>query len=145
VGDGHLTPVRVGPAALAASFFVAIMHGKRHLPGACWLLLAIALAGSACAKGTTSIPVEPETGTIVGRVVDSSRRPVAGALIHTNPFAPSVMTDATGRFGIANLPLDAEYLVTAVKAGYVSSSVEVPVTEAQPTVSIEFTLARFGG
>ncbi|MFN2421489.1 MAG: carboxypeptidase-like regulatory domain-containing protein [Gemmatimonadota bacterium] len=120
------------------------MRKKPHTLGAAWLLLAVALVGFACADGTTSIPIEPETGTIIGRVVDSNRTPLAGALIHTTS-APSVMTDATGHFTIADLPLEAEYLVTAVKAGYVSSSVEVPVTEAQPLISIELTLARLGG
>lgn len=121
------------------------MRKKPHALRAAWLLLAVALVGFGCAEGTTSIPVEPETGTIIGRVVDSNRSPVSGALIHTNPSAPSVMSDATGHFEIANLPLEAEYLVTAVKAGYVSSSVEVPVTEVQPVISIELTLARLGG
>jgi len=109
------------------------------------LLCATATVVGACARGTSIVSAPEETGTIVGRVVDTqSGAPIAGAIITTSSvLVADVLSDATGHFEIAGLPLDSEFIVSASKAGYSASTVTVPVTHSQPFISIEFTLTRF--
>jgi hypothetical protein len=108
------------------------------------LCLATMAMASGCARGTELVSPLEETGTIVGRVLDSRNgSPIAGVLIVASPGAGSVTTDATGHFELTGLDLEVEYTVTAVKAGYTTSTVRVPVTRAQSFISIEFTLLRF--
>lgn len=110
---------------------------------ACAALLSA--ASVACADGPTTIEIEAPTGTIAGRVLDSQTgAPLAGANIAVQPFVPGVTTDAEGRFVIENLVIETEYRVTAVKPGYTSSSVDVPVSRSQLFFSVEFTLLRIG-
>ena len=107
-------------------------------------LCAAATVLGACARGTEIISAPEETGTIVGRVLDSlSGAPIAGVSITTTSvLVPDVTSDATGHFEIADLPLDSEFIVSASKVGYTASTVNVPVTHSQPFISIEFTLLR---
>lgn len=115
---------------------------RRLVPMLC---VAVAATASACARGTELVSAPEESGRIVGRVIDSRNgTPITGVAILANPAVPAVTTDATGHFEIANLDLEVEYTVTAVKPGYSTSTVRVPVTRAQSFISIEFTLLRFG-
>ena len=109
------------------------------------LLSATATVVGACARGSSIVSAPEETGTIVGRVVDTqSGVPIAGAIITTSSvLVADVTSDATGHFEIAGLALDSEFTVSASKAGYSASTVTVPVTHSQPFISIEFTLTRF--
>ena len=110
-----------------------------------FLLCATATVVGACARGSGLVSAPEETGTIVGRVVDTqSGAPIADAIITiSSVLVADVTSDATGHFEIADLPLDSEFVVSASKAGYSASTVTVPVTRSQPFISIEFTLTRF--
>jgi hypothetical protein len=106
-------------------------------------LLAAALA--ACADGPTIVTIPAPTGTIAGRVLDArTGAPIPGAGISVLPFAPGATTDAEGRFLLEELAVDTEYRVSALKPGYTSSTVEVPVSKGQLFFSVEFTLLRVG-
>ena len=115
----------------------------RALAGAA--LVAVTAAGLACAEGPTTITIPAATGTIAGRVLDSrTGGAIPGVEISVLPFVPGATTDAEGRFVLEELAVDMEYRVSALKPGYTSSTVEVPVSKAQLFFSVEFTLLRVG-
>lgn len=126
MGDGHLS------AAARRRAFAGVA-------------LVAATAAVACAEGPTTITIPAPTGTIAGRVLDSrTGAPIPGVDISVLPFTPGATTDAEGRFVLEELAVDTEYRVSALKAGYTSSTVEVPVSKAQLFFSVEFTLLRVG-
>ena len=108
------------------------------------VLVAAAATGLACAEGPTTVSIAVPTGTIAGRVLDTRGAPVPGVNISVLPFVPGTTTDAKGRFVLEELPIETEYRVSALKPGYTSSSVNVPVSKAQLFFSVEFTLFRLG-
>lgn len=108
------------------------------------LVTMFPLTAFACAEGATTVTTPEARGTIAGRVLDTRNGgPVVGASIVTDPFLPTVTTDAAGRFQLSDLILNVEYTVTASAPGYIQSTVRVPVSRAQTFVSVEFTLTRF--
>ena len=54
---------------------------------------------------------------VVGRVANDDDTPLVGATVTINETQASVMTDANGEFGFANLPSGGSYTVSVAKAG----------------------------
>lgn len=77
------------------------------------------------------------TGVIRGVVIDGSVVPVAGASVALTPGDATVLSDAEGRFGFADLAAGT-YFLTASKAGHttVQASVDVVAGEAAPAATL---------
>ncbi len=98
----------------------------------CSVLALLQFAESCKTKPTEAAPVVTQ---ITGRVTDrASSSAIVGASISTIPVSSSVISDANGSFTVPNLS-PGQFLVTASKDGYNSSSISVLVTEGQTSTA----------
>ena len=96
----------------------------------CVVVVLLLLLSWACGPFGT-----PPMGKINGQVIDSSDGSfIPGANISTDPPTSSVTTDAQGEYSIADMP-PGDYTVTASKAGYNSTSVDVAVAVGKTTTA----------
>jgi hypothetical protein len=105
------------------------------------ILLTCLFVINSCKDKPTETPAL-ET-KISGKVTDkSSNAEIAGVQITTNPTTSSVTTDATGNYTIPNVT-PGQYLVTAIKNGYKSTSINVVAIEGE-TVTADLQLPVLG-
>jgi hypothetical protein len=113
---------------------------------ACALIVALAgctsSSGAAGAPSSGSVAAAPtfgeETGAIAGSVVDESVSPLSGAQVAVKETGASASSDATGRFGFANLA-PGTYTLFANKLGYESGARSIEV-RAGSAVEVRFVL-----
>jgi hypothetical protein len=104
-------------------------RGQKILINFVLLLLLITLIFYSCKQKPTETPVL-ET-KITGKVTDkSSSSEIADASVTTIPTTSSVTTDANGNYTISDVS-PRQYLVTATKEGYKSSSINVIALEGK--------------
>lgn len=87
----------------------------------CALIIVLAAVSAPSASAETT------TGTLIGRIIDTSGRPVADALVVLlnlrSGFLRGAVTDGNGVYRIPLLP-PAEYRITATKEGYIAGHIE---------------------
>lgn len=84
-------------------------------------------------------PALPRVGTINGRVLDArTRDPLVGVQVHIPASGIGVLTDATGRFQLGNVPAG-EVTVRAELIGYQAAERTVTVLDQQ-SVTVDFEL-----
>jgi len=87
---------------------------------------------TSCKKDDSSVdPVQ--MGSITGTVMSSSTS-IAGVQISTSPVTGSVLTDASGKYTINNVPAG-QYVVTAAKTGYQNNSITVNVNSGKQSAA----------
>ena len=111
-----------------------------YLKSACFWLLIGVLALSGCAKPT---PSKKAITTISGRVTDAETdKPIAGAIVSTEPTTQQVATDSEGRFSIqVGVEAGVSYQVNASKSGYFSNSATIKAVEGEDR-SADIQLSR---
>ncbi len=85
-------------------------------------------------------------GVIAGTVADGRGRPLPGVTVLIMENAPGtearrIVTDASGRFVIANLDPAVGYTLTFTLAGFVPQSRTVPATAGSPSVDVTLNVA----
>ncbi len=109
--------------------------------GAGWRLTLAALAGLIVAGiPSTAHGQSPPTGTIVGRVVDTLSRPVAGASVSIDSLPSPARTDSAGDFRLGRVS-EGEHLLWVRKIGIVPEAFHVAVVANRTKVA----LARLSG
>ncbi len=118
-----------------------------------WFLALTVLVGLVgCAgsgdDGANGLPGQPgqdavDTGTLSGKVVDSSGSPVVDATVETSPATATATTDAEGLFSLPNVRVGA-YTCTASKTGMGSSHLVVGVAGGG-TTNVTLTLESQAG
>lgn len=107
------------------------------------VLLFCLIFGFASCKEDTVEPA-PQTGQIVGQVVDASNGAVlSNVSVTTSPATISVTTDTEGKFVIESVPVG-RVTITSKKTGYQQSIVSVTVLNAQAaaaTIQLEKNVA----
>ena len=78
------------------------------------------------------LPFARLAGSLAGRVLDPSGRPLDGATIQVLTALKEVRTDTLGRFAIAGLPTGRQ-LVRARRVGYVAESFFATITDSTST------------
>ena len=146
LGDVHLTALALIAIAPAVSDPAlrdaagAFLLGRQNAAGS-WLddpfLSAIALR--ALGAGAAS----PAAATLSGQVVDqATNQPLAGAAVAlSGAGAGSALTDAEGRFGIANLSAGS-YSVQVTRAGYAGASAAYSLFAGQTLDAGRIALAQ---
>lgn len=96
------------------------------------VLVSKQIARAAFEKGKHEIKARVRTGRFHARVVDTSGRPVAGAVVELRGYGDAVVrrTNGGGVVQIARLKAGA-YSVTVRKHGYVVASASVSITSAK--------------
>ncbi len=107
------------------------------------VIILLILLSIAC---TTVIPIanstpEPITGSISGNVLDENGSLVPLVSIVTEPPTSAVTTDEQGNYSIPKVP-PGNYIVTLVKSGYTSTSVQVAVVAGKTTTTDLHLLVR---
>ena len=79
---------------------------------------------------------QPDSGRVIGRVVDSANGPVAGARVTQWDTSHTAISDASGTFDltISIKPLDRTFWVTVEKVGYETSELPRSVENAATTL-----------
>jgi hypothetical protein len=78
---------------------------------------------------------EPTTGSISGKVIDSTDgSSISSANISTDPPTSAVTADERGAYSISEVP-PGTYTVTAVKADYIDASVQIAVVAGRTTTA----------
>lgn len=105
------------------------------------LFLLMLLFFQACTKKED--PVAPEVaayGTISGKISDASTGiPVAIVNIKTSPSTSSVSSDSVGSYKFSNIP-PGDYIITASKTGYDSTSIKISVIAGSNTTGDIFMM-----
>jgi len=108
-------------------------------PTGALLALILAIAGPAPAHAQSG--TQPETGTVQGRVFDStSNAGVGGAQVFVAGTVVGTLTDAEGRYSLSGVP-PGEQVVTVRLIGYREASKTITVTAGE-TVTLDFTVER---
>ncbi|HUQ84236.1 MAG TPA: TonB-dependent receptor [Gemmatimonadaceae bacterium] len=92
------------------------------------------------AAALSAAPLVAQTGTIRGKVVDSSGAPVPGALIAVDRTAVRTQANSSGLYTLLGVPAGAR-TVRAQVIGFTPTSIDVTVT-ANGTVTQDLTLIR---
>jgi hypothetical protein len=88
---------------------------------------------SSCSKDEN--PVTPTTGTIAGKVLNSTGDTVlVNAAVFTNPPTSSVFTNAAGEYSISDVS-PGDYTVNVTKSGFFDGSVTVKVNAGSTTAA----------
>jgi hypothetical protein len=102
-----------------------------------WLLLVLLAVASRAAA-------QPATGTISGTVTGDQGTRLAGVTLtiqsHATGVRYTVTTDQQGRYELANLPADGEYLVAVALPGFTSPSSENVTLVPNATLVVNFRL-----
>ena len=108
------------------------------LLGSCLLLFA----GSVFAQ-------TPDTATIQGQVTDSSRAAVGGVQVaarnQQTGLERTAVTDATGNYSLAGLPVAGTYQITATRQGLADAQVKDVTLAGGATAAINLQLSVAGG
>jgi hypothetical protein len=91
----------------------------------------------------------PDTATILGQVSDLTHAGIAGAQITatnaTSGLKRTVMTDGSGKFSIAGLPITGTYTLTASKSGFTDARVDGIALAGGRTADINLSINVSGG
>ncbi|GEM_PF-1446802 len=97
------------------------------------LVVLIALSSITCKKDEPGPTQPPTTGTIQGKITNTTGDTlVAGANVTTSPATSSVSSDAQGNYTVPNVP-PGQYTVMATKGGYNPGSVNITVSAGRST------------
>jgi trimeric autotransporter adhesin len=95
-------------------------------------LFLFVLFYAGCKKDSSS-PTAPTTGTIAGKVLNSTGdTAIVGAAVSTNPPTSSVFTGSSGEYSLDNVS-PGNYTISAAKSGYFDGSVTIKVTAGNST------------
>src|SRR5258708_5368238 len=91
-----------------------------------------------------SIGQTPDTATLRGRVIDSSRSAIVGVEITVKNaltgFERRTRTDDSGSFALGGLPVAGNYDVTAVKSGFAEAQLNAITLEGGATADVTLRL-----
>lgn len=114
-----------------------------HAAGSVLALVLLAMSGSGSAPA--SAPGSAQTGTLAGRVEDSSGNNLPGAVVklESNAYQQSrtLISNSEGRFRFISLP-PAIYTLTAGHSGFRTSSLTDIVVKAGSTGTVVVTLSE---
>ncbi len=101
------------------------------LRSALWLVLLVAAALPAAAQ--------PATATLTGTVTDTDGQPLPGANVFLTQSQRGTISNAEGRFRLANVPLGAYRLVASI-IGYETKSEDLVLREPGEVRTVNFRL-----
>ncbi len=101
------------------------------LRSALWLVLLLAAALPAAAQ--------PSTATLTGTVTDTDGQPLPGANVFLTQSQRGTISDAEGRYRLANVPLGAYRLVASI-IGYETKSEDLVLREPGEVRAVSFRL-----
>src|SRR5258708_36593848 len=91
-----------------------------------------------------AIAQPPDTATLRGRVIDSSRSAIVGVEITVKNaltvFERRTRTDDSGSFALGGLPVAGNYDVTAVKSGFAEAQLNAITLEGGATADVTLRL-----
>jgi Ca-activated chloride channel family protein len=116
------------------------VRGTRRRTGIL-LALTLAVAGPAPSHAQSAPTAQPETGTVQGRVLDSTAgTAVLGAQVFVAGTVLGTLTDAEGGYSLPGVPAG-EQVVTVRLIGYREVSESVTVTAGE-TVTLDFSVEQ---